>query len=119
MTLNSYEQEQARKKAYYEFAQEQVKLSNLRRAVAYYVSRKNRTEHPDGKLKGRPGKWYPHPKEEHRSCCDYIKPPSHACPYSLMNHCRSAKHIGNLLEVDPKEIKRLARIEINKEEERR
>lgn len=55
-----------------------------------------RSEHPDGKFDGKK-RWYPSDKE-HCDCCDYIRSPSTAYPFSYMVHCRTKKHIQNLVE---------------------
>ncbi len=60
-----------------------------------YESRKDRETHPDGYF-DRGGRWYPNESEE-CECCKNIRTPSRAYPYSLMTHCRSKKHINNLL----------------------
>jgi hypothetical protein len=67
-----------------------------------YERRQLRREHPDGWFEA--GRWYPSPAE-HRPCCDRIRRPSGRFPYSLMNHCRSAGHVGRRLGVDPTVIR--------------
>jgi len=43
------------------------------------------------------GRWWPDPWEE-CSCCGWIREPSRAYPNSLRDHCRTRKHIRNLLK---------------------
>ena len=56
-----------------------------------FESRKNRASHPAGTT-DKGGRWYP-AQGEHASCCDAIRSPSRAHPYSYMVHCRTHKHI--------------------------
>lgn len=60
-----------------------------------YESRKTRNSHPDGTFDNG-GRWYPS-ESEHCPCCESIRGPSRNWPYSLMVHCRSKKHIKNLV----------------------
>jgi len=61
-----------------------------------YKRRKNRDEHPDGTFDNK-GRWYPSDAEK-CECCKRIRPPSRRWPYSLMTHCRTKKHIENLVK---------------------
>lgn len=45
-------------------------------------------------------RWYPS-DEERCSCCEYIRSPSRAYPWSLYKHCHSRKHIKNLIQENP------------------
>jgi hypothetical protein len=47
--------------------------------------------HPKGKFDSA-GRWYPS-NSEVRDCCERIRSPSRRWPYSLMLHCRTAKHV--------------------------
>ena len=71
-------------------------------AVITYLKRQARVSYPKGFVKHT--KWYPQEVEE-RPCCLNIRQPSHSYPWSLMTHCRSLKHVCNLLEVDEKEVR--------------
>jgi hypothetical protein len=64
-----------------------------------FYLRKNRVIHPCGIFK-KSGKWYPN-EIESQHCCNSIREPSGAYPYSLMTHCRSKVHITNLLTESP------------------
>ena len=77
-----------------------------RRILEEYQRRKERDEHPSGWFDTK-GRWYPYCLEdledmniveseiEKASCCSMIREPSRKWPYSLMNHCRTKKHIRN------------------------
>jgi hypothetical protein len=60
-----------------------------------YVARKERRAHPDGKFDNA-GRWEPSESEK-CECCRGIRSPSRAYPYSMVAHCRSRKHVANLL----------------------
>jgi hypothetical protein len=76
----------------------------IKEAAALYLSRKDRAKHPIGKF-DRAGRWDP-ADSERCSCCDGIRIPSRAYPYSLMTHCRSLQHICHLLDVDPTDVRK-------------
>lgn len=61
-----------------------------------YRERKERKDHPDGSFDNG-GRWYPD-EDERCHCCSGIRSPSRAFPYSLMSHCRSKKHVKNLVD---------------------
>jgi hypothetical protein len=63
--------------------------------IQMYESRQSRETHPDGSFDSA-GRWYPSDDEE-CPCCMDIRSPSRAYPFSLMRHCRTRKHIRNLL----------------------
>lgn len=73
-------------------------------AAYEYIRRRERRAHPDGSF-DRGGRWYPGEGEE-QPCCDRIRRPSRAWPYTLMTHCRSLPHIAALYNVDPKDVRR-------------
>jgi hypothetical protein len=79
----------------------------LNAAVAEYLSRKDRTAHPDGTF-DRQGRWYPDDSER-CACCAGIRSPSAAYPFSLLLHCRSAEHIAKKYGVDASDLRRAAR----------
>jgi hypothetical protein len=76
----------------------------LQNAIAMYQARQDRTQHPAGKF-DKAGRWHPSDAEQ-QTCCDSIRYPSRAYPYSYMTHCRTVEHIANLCGVDPKEPRR-------------
>ena len=79
-------------------------LDNIEKAAIAYLRRKNRKDHPEGKFDKK--KWYPS-VDEKCSCCNNIRNPSNAHPYSLMLHCRTLNHIANLYEIKDCDIDKL------------
>jgi len=76
-------------------------------AARCYLRRKERKEHPRGKFDDA-GRWYP-AWEEVQGCCWLVLPPSRSFPYRLLNHCRTARHVAALYDVDERELLRTAR----------
>jgi hypothetical protein len=62
-----------------------------------YEQRQSRELHPCGDFDNQ-GRWYPDEEEEECDCCESVRTPSRKWPYSKMVHCRSKKHIKNLVE---------------------
>lgn len=60
-----------------------------------YSRRQARLENPDGKF-DKQGRFDPSP-EEWCDCCTSVRAPSRAWPYSYMLHCRTKKHVTNLV----------------------
>ena len=88
-------------------------MNAVEKAARTYINRQSRREHPDGKFDNG-GRWYP--SETGRcECCDHVRYPSRRWPYSLMLHCRTAKHIANLYGVSARELKREAKRILNEE----
>lgn len=52
---------------------------------------------PDGKTDNG-GRWFPS-ESESCSCCENVRSPSRAYPWSLYKHCHSIKHIKNVLSI--------------------
>ena len=61
----------------------------------YFSNYRNPKGHTD---KG--GRWYP-TEDEKCSCCDNIRSPTRAYPWSLWKHCKSIKHYKNLIAYSP------------------
>ena len=62
----------------------------LRTAAERYLDLNSRKIHPDGWFDG--GKrWYP---DHSLACCESIRTPSRAYPYSLLTHNRSLGHVA-------------------------
>ena len=78
--------------------------NDLEKAAREYISRKNRDSHPSGDF-DKAGRWEPD-AEEWCDCCDYIRTPSRAYPFSLMIHCRTMEHIANLFCVDKSDLRK-------------
>ena len=67
--------------------------ANLVAAACAVVRRCDlRLSRPDGST-DRGGRWYPN-KAEENGCCNSIRTPSRAWPWSLYRHCCSAKHVA-------------------------
>jgi hypothetical protein len=66
----------------------------LEAAYRTWRARQDRTAHPAGHT-DRGGRWYP-ADDEYRPCCDQVRSPSRAYPWSLMLHCRSITHVAAL-----------------------
>ena len=79
-----------------------IEMGDVAAAKAEYDARQSRRENPDGSF-DRKGRWYPS-ESERRACCDSVRYPSVAYPYSLMVHCRSAKHVAARHAVKPSQI---------------
>jgi len=72
-------------------------------AVDEYIARQRRHRHPKGKFDSA-GRWYPS-RSEVRGCCERIRSPSRRWPYSLMLHCRTAKHVAALFNVSERTLR--------------
>ena len=53
----------------------------IEQTVQTYLNRKHRSEHPEGKF-DKQMRWYPSEREK-CECCEWIRQPSNAYPYSL------------------------------------
>ncbi len=70
----------------------------LREAAQYYMALQSRKTHPKGhSVASTSSAWYPdHPLP----CCETIRRPSRAYPWSLMTHCRSMVHVAAERKID-------------------
>lgn len=82
---------------------QQLVTGELRKIAIECIDRQNRKTHPSGKTDNG-GRWYPS-EDEHCKCCDNVRSPSRAFPWSYMTHCRSIRHISNLHNVDEKALR--------------
>lgn len=78
------------------------------KAIITFVKRRERHENPFGRFIDRI--WYPSLSEK-KECCNNICRPSKIYPYGYMIHCRSAKHISMLYEIDVRTITYGSKIE--------
>ena len=62
----------------------------LRRAAIEQINLQARVWHPSGDFDDA-GRWYP---TRYCDCCESIRSPSRAFPYSLMVHCRTVSHVA-------------------------
>lgn len=81
-----------------------IEQSTVEPAAQEYLDRQDRRSHPAGR-KDSGGRWYPS-AEERRACCDGVRSPSRAWPWSLMVHCRTAAHVARLYGVEERELRR-------------
>lgn len=66
-------------------------------AIYLYLLRKFSIQCPSG-YTDNGGRWFPN-DDEKQSCCDNIRYPSRAYPWSLYKHCFSSTHVANLTRV--------------------
>jgi len=78
--------------------------TQLETAARVYISRRDSVSHPAGKFDNA-GRWYP-ADAERCECCNAVRSPSRAFPYSYMTHCRTIAHVANLYGVDVKDLRR-------------
>jgi len=76
-------------------------------AAREYIARRDRAKHPLGRF-DRAGRWYPD-ESEARACCAGIRAPSRRWPYSLLLHCRTARHVAQLYGVEASDVRCAAR----------
>lgn len=80
--------------------------ARLERAAALLNARQAREVHPDGTFE-KHGVWYPSDTER-QPCCEGLRNPTRKYPYSLIQHCRTAKHIAHLCDVPKALLKETA-----------
>ncbi len=83
-------------------AQDRYAIEKELIAGTIYSLRKANEVQPHGGY-DRDGRWYPN-YGEHCECCDDIRKPSTKYWFSYKDHCRTARHIGNMLGVDAEKI---------------
>lgn len=84
--------------------------TTLEQAARTFIARRDRTAHPSGKFDNA-GRWYPS-EAETCECCDSVRSPSRAHPFSYMVHCRTMKHVANLYGVSVSDLrKEVARLD--------
>lgn len=66
-------------------------------AIYLYLLRKFSIQHPSG-YTDKGGRWLPANNEE-QPCCEKVRYPSRAYPWSLYKHCHTSTHIANLTGV--------------------
>lgn len=50
------------------------------------------------------GAWWPH-RDERQRCCGWIKPPTKARPFTLLEHCRGAQHIATKYRISERSLR--------------
>jgi hypothetical protein len=81
---------------------------NAVEAARQWLARNKGPSRPAGRWDGA-GRYYPS-DDERRECCDDIRRPSRAYPYSLWAHVHSAVHVAALHDVDPANVRRAANL---------
>ncbi|MDP9485329.1 MAG: hypothetical protein M3Q49_05975 [Actinomycetota bacterium] len=76
-------------------------------AVVEYLARRDRRTHPAGEFDGA-GRFYLDAGER-QECCDGIRSPSAAYPFSYMKHCCSVEHVARLHNADERAVRKAAR----------
>ena len=79
---------------------------NLKQAAETFLARQARSQHPAGNFDNA-GRWSA-TGSERQACCNAVRSPSRAFPYSEMTHCRTAKHIAHLTGQDEHAIVKAA-----------
>lgn len=74
----------------------------LQKALAVYVNRKHGGELPHGHFDNT-NRWWPEPGEM-QQCCEHIRNPSRQRPNTLLQHCRTIRHIACLYLVLNREL---------------
>ena len=77
-------------------------------AAQEYLDRKARVSHPEGKC-DRGGRWYPSEKEM-QVCCNHVRTPSRAWPWSYMTHCRTLAHVAHLYGVEEADVRAAVKV---------
>ena len=86
----------------------------LRRVAIEQINLQARVWHPSGDFDNA-GRWYP---TNYCDCCESIRSPSRAYPYSLMNHCRTVSHVAREHGIDERRLRwAIRQISSSKEEE--
>lgn len=97
----------AKKKVPQKFSKEELA------AAKTAIARRDRMEHPHGRFDDA-GRWIAS-AAEYCECCEDIRMPSRAYPYSMMVHCRSIQHVANLYKVDATAVRRAVKLLDEKE----
>lgn len=82
--------------------------TNVLKAAATFVQRKNRSENPEGKFDNA-GRWYPAGRDAEVFDAA-VRSPSRAWPYSYLVHARTAAHVARLYDADPKQVRKAAKL---------
>ena len=69
----------------------------LRAAALHHLDLKERGAHPVGEF-DKAGRWWPVTRY---ACCESIRTPSRAYPYSLITHCRTVEHVAHECGYEP------------------
>lgn len=86
---------------------EQRQMRRVAEAGALHRARLDRDRHPDGGTEGP--RWWPSDAER-QECCSFVRTPSRAFPWTLMQHCRTAEHVAALTGTDAALVAQVARL---------
>lgn len=81
-------------------------IAKVKKAAQEFEDLRDRKSHPEGKFDNA-GRWYP---SEYCPCCNNIRSPSRAYPYTLLTHCRSAAHLAYVYEIEASDIRSASKI---------
>lgn len=73
----------------------------LRRVAIEQINLQARVWHPSGDFDNA-GRWYP---TNYCDCCESIRSPSRAYPYSLMVHCRTVAHVACVHGIEERRLR--------------
>jgi len=82
--------------------------TTITQAVETYLARQARIAHPAGSFDSK-GRWFP-AEGEACGCCDMIRDPSRAYPYSLQGHCRTIGHVAQMFGLEEMTLRRAVRL---------
>lgn len=74
-------------------------------AAREFLELRDRTKNPPGHF-DKAGRWYP---DNYFPCCNAVRSPSRAWPYSELTHARTGKHVAARFGVNETELRRSAR----------
>lgn len=74
-----------------------------------YIARRDRASHPAGRF-DKGSRWYPDDAGERQSCCNTVRWPSRAWPYTLMTHCRTLAHVAAVFSCDVTLVRRAVKL---------
>lgn len=83
-------------------------IAKVKKAAQEFEDLRDRKSHPEGKFDNA-GRWYP---AEYCPCCNNIRSPSRAYPYTLLTHCRSAAHLAYVYEIEASDIRSCSKMGI-------
>lgn len=108
MTQISWETQAAERLLATRPANSQTFRQDVLDAARAFRARRDRREDPQGSF-DRARRWTPADSERH-SCCGGLYTPSRAHPFSLLAHCRTARHCAVGAGVDEAEVRAAARL---------
>lgn len=82
---------------------EKTETEKIHDAAIEFINRRDRRTHPAGTFDNG-GRFYL-ADEEKCACCESIRNPSRAYPWSEMAHGRTLKHVAHLFGVDEKSVR--------------